>query len=106
MLFDIIMGMVEYMLVVGILLVLVVLFVFLGNFCVVVVVVVVILLVLCVLFISMEYFYVLVNLILFGVIDFGVIIDVVVIVMENIMWYLEEGVEKLDDVIVKVISEV
>ena len=34
-----------------------------------------------------------------GAIDFGVIVDAAVIVMENIMRHLEEGADKLEDAI-------
>ncbi|CAJ0814349.1 Cobalt-zinc-cadmium resistance protein CzcA [Ralstonia wenshanensis] len=105
-LLDITMGTVEHTLVVGISLVLAVLFVFLGNFRAAAVVAAVIPLALCVSFISMEHFHVPANLISLGAIDFGVIVDAAVIVMENIMRHLEEGAEKLDDAIVKATSEV
>ncbi|MCA1538273.1 efflux RND transporter permease subunit, partial [Bradyrhizobium sp. NBAIM03] len=61
---------------------------------------------LCVSFISMEHFHVPANLISLGAIDFGVIVDAAVIVMENIMRHLEEGAEKLEDAIVKATNEV
>ncbi|RYP44953.1 hypothetical protein DL770_011446 [Monosporascus sp. CRB-9-2] len=100
------MGTVEHTLVVGIALVLAVLFVFLGNFRAAAVVAAVIPLALCVSFISMEHFHVPANLISLGAIDFGVIVDAAVIVMENIMRHLEEGAEKLEDAIVKATNEV
>ncbi|EAP71336.1 Acriflavin resistance plasma membrane protein [Ralstonia solanacearum UW551] len=105
-LLDITMGTVEHTLVVGIALVLAVLFAFLGNLRAAAVVAAVIPLALCVSFISMEHFHVPANLISLGAIDFGVIVDAAVIVMENIMRHLEEGAEKLDDAIVKATSEV
>ncbi|MFJ1394631.1 efflux RND transporter permease subunit, partial [Acinetobacter baumannii] len=88
-LLDITMGTVEHTLVVGIALVLAVLFVFLGNLRAAAVVAAVIPLALCVSFINMEHFHVPANLISLGAIDFGVIVDAAVIVMENIMRHLE-----------------
>ena len=84
-LLDLTMGTVEHALFVGISLVLVVLFIFLGSFRAAAVVAAVIPLALCVSFINMDHFKVPANLISLGAIDFGLIVDAAVIVMENIM---------------------
>ncbi|WP_458765786.1 efflux RND transporter permease subunit [Cupriavidus basilensis] len=105
-LLDITMGTVEHALFVGISLVLIVLFIFLGSFRAAAVVAAVIPLALCVSFINMAHFKVPANLISLGAIDFGLIVDAAVIVMENIMRHLEEGETNVEDGIVKATSEV
>ncbi len=105
-LLDITMGTVEHALFVGISLVLIVLFIFLGSFRAAAVVAAVIPLALCVSFINMDHFKVPANLISLGAIDFGLIVDAAVIVMENIMRHLEEGNSDVEDGIVKATSEV
>lgn len=81
-----IMYMVFYNLVEGVMLVCLVLFVFFGNFCVVVIVVLVILLLLLGIFIGFIIVGIFVNLFSFGVMDFGIIVDGVVIVVENVFY--------------------
>ncbi len=105
-LLDITMGTVEHALFVGISLVLIVLFIFLGSFRAAAVVAAVIPLALCVSFINMAHFKVPANLISLGAIDFGLIVDAAVIVMENIMRHLEEGETNVEDGIVRATSEV
>ncbi|KDP84550.1 efflux RND transporter permease subunit [Cupriavidus basilensis] len=105
-LLDITMGTVEHALFVGISLVLIVLFIFLGSFRAAAVVAAVIPLALCVSFINMDHFKVPANLISLGAIDFGLIVDAAVIVMENIMRHLEEGETNVEDGIIRATSEV
>jgi len=105
-LLDLTMGTVEHALFIGISLVLIVLFIFLGSFRAAAVVAAVIPLALCVSFINMDHFKVPANLISLGAIDFGLIVDAAVIVMENIMRHLEEGKAKPEDAIVNATGEV
>lgn len=69
----------------GVVLVFLVLWLFLYNVCVVLIVVVMMLLVLLLIFFGLYLWGVLVNLLLLGVMDFGIIIDGVVIVIEYIV---------------------
>lgn len=71
-------------LVCGMLLVVVVLVFFLYDLCVGLIVVIMILLVLLFVFVCFDLQGVLVNLLLIGVIDFGILVDVVVVMVENI----------------------
>ena len=105
-LLDITVGTVKHTLFFGISLVLVVLYVFLGNFRAAAVVAAVIPLALCFSFIQMDLFDVPANLISLGAIDFGVIVDAAVIVTENVMRHLEDGKKRLNQSIVVAISEV
>lgn len=105
-LLDITMNTVKHTLFVGISLVLVVLYFFLGNFRAAAVVASVIPLALCFSFINMERFNVPANLISLGAIDFGVIVDATVIVVENIMRWLEQSKIKTSDAIIQATSEV
>ncbi|MGT2493441.1 efflux RND transporter permease subunit [Cupriavidus basilensis] len=57
-------------------------------------------------FINMDHFKVPANLISLGAIDFGLIVDAAVIVMENIMRHLEEGETNVEDGIIRATSEV
>lgn len=82
---------VEHALFFGIALVLVVLYLFLGNLRAAAAVAAVIPLALCVSFTGMHLLHVPANLISLGAIDFGLIVDAAVIVIENIMSKLEEG---------------
>jgi cobalt-zinc-cadmium resistance protein CzcA len=105
-LLDITIGTVKHTLFFGISLVLVVLYVFLGNLRAAAVVAAVIPLALCFSFIQMDLFDVPANLISLGAIDFGVIVDAAVIVTENVMRHLEDGKKRLNQSIVVAISEV
>ena len=80
---------VKHTLFLGMSLVLIVLYVFLGNFRAALIVAGVIPLSLCFSFLMMHLFHVPANLISLGAIDFGVVVDSAVIVMENIMSQLE-----------------
>lgn len=80
---------VKHTLFLGMSLVLSVLYVFLGNFRAAIIVAAVIPLSLCFSFLMMYLFKVPANLISLGAIDFGVVVDSAVIVMENIMSQLE-----------------
>lgn len=97
---------VEHALFFGMSLVLAVLFVFLGNLRAAAAVAAVIPLALCVSFIGMNVFGVPANLISLGAIDFGLIVDAAVIVIENIMSKLEEGKHHLWPSIISATSEV
>jgi cobalt-zinc-cadmium resistance protein CzcA len=105
-LLDITLDTVKHTLFFGISLVLIILYLFLGNFRAAAVVAAVIPLALCVSFFNMDQFKVPANLISLGAIDFGVIVDAAVIVMENIMRHLEERRTKLKQSIVLGASEV
>ena len=105
-LLDITMDTVKHTLFFGISLVLIVLYIFLGNFRAAAVVAAVIPLALCVSFIQMSIFNVPANLISLGAIDFGVIVDAAVIVMENIMRHVEEQDKRINQSIILGTSEV
>jgi len=105
-LLDITLETVKHTLFFGISLVLIILYIFLGNFRAAAVVAAVIPLALCVSFFNMDQFKVPANLISLGAIDFGVIVDAAVIVMENVMRHLEERNSKLKQSIVLGTSEV
>ncbi|MDE2598036.1 MAG: efflux RND transporter permease subunit [Rhodocyclaceae bacterium] len=90
----------------GIALVLVVLYLFLGNLRAAIAVAAIIPLALCISFTGMHFFGVPANLISLGAIDFGLIVDAAVIVIENIMSKLEDGKLKLWPAIVSATSEV
>lgn len=105
-LLDITMDTVKHTLFFGISLVLIVLYVFLGNIRAAAVVAAVIPLALCVSFIQMDIFKVPANLISLGAIDFGVIVDAAVIVMENIMRHLEDDDKRINQGIILGTSEV
>ncbi|HTH94062.1 MAG TPA: CusA/CzcA family heavy metal efflux RND transporter [Rhodocyclaceae bacterium] len=93
-------------LVFGISLVLVVLYAFLGNIRAAAVVAAVIPLALCVSFTGMHFLHVPANLISLGAIDFGLIVDAAVIVIENIMSRLEVGKQHLWQSIIGATAEV
>ncbi|MDE2586258.1 MAG: efflux RND transporter permease subunit, partial [Betaproteobacteria bacterium] len=97
---------VEHALFFGISLVLAVLFIFLGNIRAAAAVAAVIPLALCVSFSGMHLFHVPANLISLGAIDFGLIVDAAVIVIENVMSKLEEGKQHLWPSIISATSEV
>ncbi|WP_108508247.1 efflux RND transporter permease subunit [Polynucleobacter acidiphobus] len=105
-LLDITVGTVKHTLFFGISLVLVVLYVFLGNLRAAAVVAAIIPLALCFSFIQMDLFSVPANLISLGAIDFGIIVDAAVIVTENVMRHLEDGKKRLNQSIVLAVSEV
>ena len=105
-LLDITMDTVKHTLFFGISLVLIVLYIFLGNLRAAAVVAAVIPLALCVSFLQMENFNVPANLISLGAIDFGVIVDAAVIVMENVMRHLEEDGKRINQSIILGTSEV
>jgi cobalt-zinc-cadmium resistance protein CzcA len=92
-LLDLTVHTVTHTLMVGILLVLAVLWLFLGKLRVALTVAAIIPLGLCVSFAGMHAFGVPANLISLGAIDFGLIVNAAVIVIENIMQYLERGAE-------------
>ena len=97
---------VEHALFFGIALVLAVLFIFLGNIRAAAAVAAIIPLALCVSFTGMHLFHVPANLISLGAIDFGLIVDAAVIVIENVMSKLEEGKQHLWLSIISATSEV
>jgi cobalt-zinc-cadmium resistance protein CzcA len=105
-LLDITVGTVKHTLFFGISLVLIVLYVFLGNLRAAAVVAAIIPLALCFSFIQMDLFSVPANLISLGAIDFGIIVDAAVIVTENVMRHLEDGKKRLNQSIVLAVSEV
>ncbi|MBU3557583.1 efflux RND transporter permease subunit [Polynucleobacter sp. Ross1-W9] len=105
-LLDITIGTVKHTLVIGILLVVAVLYLFLGNLRAAAVVAAIIPLSLCVSFIQMHLWSVPANLISLGAIDFGVIVDAAVILCENVMRHLEEGGKRLNQSIIMATSEV
>jgi cobalt-zinc-cadmium resistance protein CzcA len=88
-LLDLTVHTVTHTLLVGIALVLAVLWLFLGNLRMALIVAAIIPLGLCVSFTGMSWFGVPANLISLGAIDFGLIANAAVIVIENIMQYLE-----------------
>lgn len=79
---------VVYNLIEGVIIVFVVFIIFLGNICVGFIVVLVILLVMLFVFIFMCIFGVIVNLMSFGVIDFGIVVDGFIVIVEGIFVYL------------------
>ena len=105
-LLDITVGTVKHTMFFGITMVLVLLYVFLGNFRAAAVVAAVIPLALCFSFIMMYLFNVPANLISLGAIDFGVIVDAAVIITENVMRHMEEGGKRVNQSIILATSEV
>ena len=105
-LLDITVGTVKHTMFFGITMVLVLLYVFLGNFRAAAVVAAVIPLALCFSFIMMYLFNVPANLISLGAIDFGVIVDAAVIITENVMRHMEEGGKRVNQNIILATSEV
>ena len=105
-LLDITVGTVKHTMFFGITMVLVLLYVFLGNFRAAAVVAAVIPLALCFSFIMMYVFNVPANLISLGAIDFGVIVDAAVIITENVMRHMEEGGKRVNQSIILATSEV
>lgn len=90
-LLDLTVHTVMHTLLIGIALVLLVLWIFLGNMRVALTVAAIIPLGLCVSFTGMHWLDVPANLISLGAIDFGLIVNAAVIVIENIMQHLERG---------------
>ncbi len=90
-LLDLTVHTVMHTLLIGIVLVLLVLWIFLGNMRVALTVAAIIPLGLCVSFTGMHWLDVPANLISLGAIDFGLIVNAAVIVIENIMQHLERG---------------
>ena len=105
-LLDITVGTVKHTMFFGISMVLILLYIFLGNFRAAAVVAVVIPLALCFSFIMMYVFNVPANLISLGAIDFGVIVDAAVIITENVMRHLEDGGKRLNQSIILATAEV
>jgi len=105
-LLDITVGTVKHTMFFGITMVLVLLYIFLGNFRAAAVVAAVIPLALCFSFIMMYLFNVPANLISLGAIDFGVIVDAAVIITENVMRHMEEGGKRVNQSIILATSEV
>jgi cobalt-zinc-cadmium resistance protein CzcA len=105
-LLDLTVGTVTHTLLVGIGLVLMVLFVFLGNLRVALIVAAIIPLGLCVSFTGMDWFDVPANLISLGAIDFGLIVNAAVIVIENIMQHLERQHRSIRSVFREATAEV
>ena len=105
-LLDITVGTVKHTMFFGITMVLVLLYVFLGNLRAAAVVAAVIPLALCFSFIMMYVFNVPANLISLGAIDFGVIVDAAVIITENVMRHMEEGGKRVNQSIILATSEV
>lgn len=97
---------VKHTLFVGVTLVLAVLYLFLGNLRAAAAVAAIIPLALCFSFIGMYFFDVPANLISLGAIDFGLIVDSAVIVIENIMTRLERSGKSIIDTVVSSTSEV
>ena len=105
-LLDITVGTVKHTMFFGMTMVLVLLYVFLGNLRAAAVVAAVIPLALGFSFIMMYVFNVPANLISLGAIDFGVIVDAAVIITENVMRHLEEGGKRVNQSIILATSEV
>jgi cobalt-zinc-cadmium resistance protein CzcA len=106
-LLDLTVDTVKHTLVVGIVLVLMVLYAFLANFRGAVIVAMVIPLGLCAAFIGMIQVGIPANLISLGAVDFGLIVDAAVIVIENIIRLIEEKRHQhLVDAIVSAVAEV
>jgi heavy metal efflux system protein len=106
-LLDLTIDTVKHTLVVGMVLVLMVLYAFLANFRGALIVALVIPLGLCAAFIGMTTVGIPANLISLGAVDFGLIVDAAVIVIENIIRLIEEGEHKnLKDAIVAAVAEV
>ena len=97
---------VKHTLFLGMTLVLVVLYIFLGNFRAAFIVAAVIPLALCFSFLMMHLFKVPANLISLGAIDFGVVVDSAVIVMENIMCQLETSTTNVRKTVITATSSV
>lgn len=106
-LLDLTIDTVKHTLVVGMALVLMVLYAFLANFRGALIVALVIPLGLCAAFIGMTTVGIPANLISLGAVDFGLIVDAAVIVIENIIRLIEEGDHKnLKEAIVAAVAEV
>lgn len=106
-LLDLTVDTVKHTLIVGIALVLLVLYAFLANFRGALIVAMVIPLGLCAAFIGMIQAGIPANLISLGAVDFGLIVDAAVIVIENIIRLIEEKKHtKLTDAIVAAVTEV
>ena len=106
-LLDLTVDTVKHTLVVGIILVLMVLYAFLANFRGALIVAMVIPLGLCAAFVGMIQVGIPANLISLGAVDFGLIVDAAVIVIENIIRLIEERKHKqLSDTIVAAVAEV
>ncbi len=105
-LLDITVGTVKHTMFFGITMVLVLLYVFLGNLRAAAVVAAVIPLALCFSFIMMYLFNVPANLISLGAIDFVVIVDAAVIITENVMRHMEKGGKRVNQSIILATSEV
>ena len=100
-LLDMTTGTVKHTLFLGMTLVLIVLYTFLGNARAAIIVASVIPLAVCFSFIMMHLFKVPANLISLGAIDFGVVVDSAVIVMENIMSSLEHSMTSVRKTVIK-----
>ena len=106
-LLDLTVDTVKHTLVVGMTLVLMVLYAFLANFRGALIVAMVIPLGLCAAFVAMTQVGIPANLISLGAVDFGLIVDAAVIVIENIIRMIEEqNHPKLNDAIVSATAEV
>lgn len=105
-LLDMTLGTVEHNLFIGTALVLIVLYLFLGNLRAAAAVALVIPLSLCVAFIGMYLLHIPANLISLGAIDFGLIVEAAVIVIENNMRHLEGVNNGLNQTIVGATAEV
>jgi cobalt-zinc-cadmium resistance protein CzcA len=106
-LLDLTVDTVKHTLVVGIILVMMVLYAFLANFRGALIVAMVIPLGLCAAFIGMIQVGIPANLISLGAVDFGLIVDAAVIVIENVIRLIEERKHKqLSDAIVAAVAEV
>ncbi|MGA2090550.1 MAG: CusA/CzcA family heavy metal efflux RND transporter [Endomicrobiales bacterium] len=105
-LLDMTLGTVKHTLLMGIILVLIVLYLFLGNIRASIATAMVIPLSLFVALTGMYFFNIPANLISLGAIDFGLIVEAAVIVIENIMRHLETNTEGLHQTIVEAAAEV
>ena len=106
-LLDLTIDTVKHTLIVGMALVLMVLYAFLANFRAALIVALVIPLCLCAAFIGMVGVGIPANLISLGAIDFGLIVDAAVIVIENIIRLIEEKRHRsIKDAIVAAVAEV
>jgi len=106
-LLDLTVETVQHTLIVGVLLVLMVLYAFLANFHGAVIVAMIIPLGLCAAFVGMIQAGIPANLISLGAVDFGLIVDAAVIVIENVIRLIEEKRHKnLNDAIVAAVAEV
>lgn len=87
---NVIFSIVEYNLMMGVGLVIVILFLLVGNIRVVIIIVFIIFLFFLVIFLVMKFLGILGNLMSLGVLDFGIIVDGIVILIDNCVCFINE----------------